>query len=261
MGCYLTGNVAANMAGRMIAAAATDLANWRISFLAFALLNLLGAALLQAALPESRRQVGAKRRSPLDSLRTLLRSVPLCGAFAAGYLILFVFVGVFTYVNFRLGQPPFGLSAKAIGIVYLVFSPSLFVTLAVGVAVRQFGYRIAFVAGASLSLLGASLTMVEVLPLVLLGLALVAAGLFFSQAVATAFTGHVALSARGAASGLYLAAYYAGGLCGAWLMGVAFGMFGWLGCAVLAAAGSALKAIVAAGTWSSGSQIVQVLIA
>jgi YNFM family putative membrane transporter len=258
MGCYLTGNVAANMGGRMIAAAATDLANWQIAFLAFALLNLLGAALLQLALPESRRQVVEKHRSPLNSFRTVLRSLPLSGAFAAGYLILFVFVGVFTYVNFRLGQAPFGLSVKAIGLVYLVFSPSLFVTLAVGAAVRQFGYRIAFVGGASLSLVGVSLTMVEVLPLVLLGLALVAAGLFFSQAVATAFIGHVALSARSAASGLYLAAYYAGGLCGAWLMGAALGMFGWLGCAVLAAGGSALMAIVAAATWSSPSHIVQV---
>jgi hypothetical protein len=238
------------MAGRVIAAAATDLTNWKMAFLVFALLNLLGAALLQLVLPES--QAVENRGSPLNSLRTLLGSIALCGAFAVGYLILFVFVGVFTYVNFRLAQPPFGLSARAIGLVYLVFAPSLFVTLAVGAAVRRFGYRIAFIAGASLSLLGASLTMAAVLPLVLLGLALVAAGMFFAQAVATAFTGHVASSAKGAASGLYLAAYYAGGLCGAWFMGTAFGVFGWLGCAALAAGGSGLTAIVAAATWSSG---------
>jgi predicted MFS family arabinose efflux permease len=56
---------------------------------------------------------------------------------------------------------------------------------------------------------------------------LVAAGTFFAQAAATGFVSRNARSERGAASGLYLASYYFGGLAGSALLGLVFDRFGW----------------------------------
>ena len=56
---------------------------------------------------------------------------------------------------------------------------------------------------------------------------LVGAGTFFAQACATGFVGRAATSDRGAASGLYLASYFFGGLIGSAVLGLIFDMFGW----------------------------------
>jgi predicted MFS family arabinose efflux permease len=72
---------------------------------------------------------------------------------------------------------------------------------------------------------------------------LVACGTFFAQAVATGYVGRTATDARGAASGLYLAAYFTGGLVGSFVLGQVFDRLGWTACvagigaALLAAAG------------------------
>jgi YNFM family putative membrane transporter len=66
----------------------------------------------------------------------------------------------------------------------------------------------------------------------LLGLALVAVGTFFAQATATGFVGRAAAVDRGAASGLYLASYFLGGLSGSTVLGLAFDRLGWTACVI-----------------------------
>jgi MFS family permease len=51
-----------------------------------------------------------------------------------------------------------------------------------------------------------------------------------AQAVATGFIGRVAMTNRGAASGLYLASYFSGGLVGSAVLGQIFDRFGWPAC-------------------------------
>jgi predicted MFS family arabinose efflux permease len=63
-------------------------------------------------------------------------------------------------------------------------------------------------------------------------MALVAAGTFFAQAIATGYVGRAAMTDRAAASGLYLSSYYFGGLVGAALLGQVFDRLGWLPCVV-----------------------------
>jgi YNFM family putative membrane transporter len=248
MGAYLTGNVAANMLGRVIAGAATAYGNWRTSFIVFTLLNIAGAVVLRLLLPPSMNK--SSKHWGANSLRLHLVNPALLGTFMAGFLILFVFIGVFTYVNFRLALPPFQLSSGSLGLTYLVFCPALLVTAAVGWAVDRFGNRLAFVAGALTSFVGAWLTVSSSLPLVLVGMALVGSGLFFCQALATGFTGHTAAQAKGAAGSLYLGSYFIGGLCGAWIMGEVFDTFEWTGCALTAIVGSGLMALIVQLTWT-----------
>src|SRR5215471_18731326 len=65
---------------------------------------------------------------------------------------------------------------------------------------------------------------------VLLGLVLVGIGTFFAQAAATGFVGRAATADRGAASGIYLASYFFGGLVGSAALGQLFDRFGWAAC-------------------------------
>jgi predicted MFS family arabinose efflux permease len=59
---------------------------------------------------------------------------------------------------------------------------------------------------------------------------LVAVGTFFAQALATGFVSRAARSNRAAASGIYLASYFTGGLIGSAVLGQIFDQLGWTAC-------------------------------
>ncbi len=106
---YITGNVASNLGGRLIAAAVVDHAGLAASFAVFAALNLAGALLVLAVVGKT-RSVPQAIAAGMGNVRCLALPVSefkdLRAAFGIGFSILFVFIGVFTYVNFVLTRPP-----------------------------------------------------------------------------------------------------------------------------------------------------------
>ena len=91
------------------------------------------------------------------------------------------------------------------------------------------------------ALAGLPLLILSDLRAVLSGMVLVSAGTFFAQAIVTGFVSRTAETDRGAASGLYLACYFTGGLAGSIVLGQLFDRIGWpacvagIGCALLIA--------------------------
>ncbi|RVD67501.1 MFS transporter, partial [Mesorhizobium sp. M4A.F.Ca.ET.029.04.2.1] len=64
----------------------------------------------------------------------------------------------------------------------------------------------------------------------------VAIGTFLAQAIATGHVSRTAARDRAAASGIYLASYYGGGLAGSFVIGQVYDRIGWTACvAVLVA--------------------------
>ena len=243
---YITGNVASNLIGRLVAAAAAEKLGLAGNFYLFAALNLAGAALVYFAL-ERAPKMGEMRephRTPLTAVRMHLSNGPLCAAFAIGFCILFAFIGTFTYVNFVLASPALGVGRMQLCFVYFVFLPSIFTTPQAGLAVRSLGTRRAV--WASLGLAGAALPLLltNQLSLVLAGLVLVGVGTFLAQAIATGFVGRAAQGDRGSASGIYLASYFSGGLAGAALLGQVFEHLGWAGCVAGVAVALAVAAVL-----------------
>lgn len=244
---YVTGNVASNLFGRLLAAELVGAAGIEANFYVFAGLNALGAVLVWASLSRAPPMRSASPFRPLDGLRTHLCTPPLLAGFAIGFCILFAFLGVFTFVNFVLVREPLALSMSALGVTYFVFAPSILTTPLAGGLVARLGVRRALwlglgVAGLSLLLLASAS-----LPAVILGMALAAVGMFFAQAVATGFVSRTATRDKGAASGLYLAFYFSGGLFGAAVLGQAFERAGWPGVLVGVGAALALAAVLTLG--------------
>jgi predicted MFS family arabinose efflux permease len=147
--------------------------------------------------------------------------------FAIGFLILFGFIGVFTYVGFVLMDPPHSLSMGALGLVFLVFLPSMITTPLAGRVTDRFGPGTTVPASLVLALAGLGLLLSGKLAALIAGMTLVGVGTFFAQAVATGHVGRVAREEKAAASGLYLSSYYCGGLAGAAVVGQLFDRFGW----------------------------------
>lgn len=236
---YVTGNVASNLFGRLFSAALADHFGLAANFQVFAALNLAGALLAWFSLrPAMAMPQGAAAPAPLAALREHLARPALRASFAIGFLILFAFIGTFTYVNFVLARAPIALAPMALGLVYFVFAPALLTTPLAGRGVARWGTRRAFRGALTLAGIGLPLLLLPSLAAVIVGLALVGAGTFFAQAAATGFVGRSASRDPGSASGLYLACYFAGGLTGAALIGQLFERAGWP--AAVAAIGIAL---------------------
>lgn len=226
---YIAGNVASNLLGRLLAASIAEVAGLAISFYVFAGLNLAGAILAAVALTRMTHMSVPMRDSlkPLAIWRQYLGYGELRAAFAIGFCILFAFIGTFTYVNYVLVRPPISLGMMSLGIVYLVFLPSIMTTLAAGRLAVRFGVRETLWLGFGIAGLGLPLLLLPSLVPVMVGLALIAIGTFLAQATATAFVGRTAMSDPGAASGLYLACYFLGGITGSAVLGAVFTNFGW----------------------------------
>ena len=254
---YIAGNVASNLVGRLMAAALVDHVGIAASFLAFSALNIAGAVLVWFWLGRaSPAPMPAAAASPLALWARHFRMPALRASFAIGFLILFAFIGTFSYVNFVLVREPLGLSMMAVGFVYFVFLPAVLTTPLAGRAVSLLGTRPAFWAALALAGAGLPLLVLPSVPAVLAGLAMVGAGTFFAQATATGFVGRAGSADRGSANGIYLAAYFSGGLAGTALLGFVFERYGWTACVAGIGAAIALAAALGAKlTFSESHQL------
>jgi predicted MFS family arabinose efflux permease len=231
---YITGNVASNLIGRFVSAALADHFGLAANFYIFALLNLSGAVLVYFTVHRAplMKSMSPADSSPLCTWAIHLRNGPLCAGFGIGFCILFAFIGTFTYINFVLTRPPLSLGPMQLGFVYFVFLPSLLTTPVTGIAVQRYGTQATLWGGLAIAALGLPLLVTPSLVAVLPGMVLVGVGTFFAQATATSFVSRAATADRGAASGMYLASYFTGGLVGSAVLGQVFDRLGWASCVI-----------------------------
>ncbi|ESW67157.1 MFS transporter [Mesorhizobium sp. C277A] len=247
LAAYVTGNVASNFFGRLMSAAVADTFGISTNFLTFAALNLIGAALVWFTLQKTSATMGADAmgQPARAAWKGALKDAELRACFAIGFMILFVFIGTFTYVNFQLVATPLSLSPMALGLVYFVFLPSMLTTPLAGRVAAGLGPRVGIGATLALAILGLLLLLATSLPIVLAGMALVAVGTFLAQAIATGHVSRTVSRDRTAASGIYLASYYAGGLAGSFVLGQIYDRIGWTACVTVLVAVLACAVAVA----------------
>lgn len=108
LAAYITGVAASNLAGRLVSATAAELLGLGANFYLFAALNLAGAALVFVTLDRMPppAAVPGRLQPPLASWGEHLSNPALRASFGVGFLILFAFIGTFTYVNFVLAGEP-----------------------------------------------------------------------------------------------------------------------------------------------------------
>ena len=244
---YITGNVASNLFGRLLSASVAEMFGLATNFIVFAALNLLGAILVHISLTGMQGQTVTLRqvRSPWAVWKELFAITALRAGFAIGFCILFAFIGTFTYVNFVLVQPPIGLGMMSLGLVYFVFLPAIFTTPLAGRSIQRFGVRRTAQGSLALAAVGLPLLLASSLPPVAVGLTLVGTGTFFAQATTAGFVSRAGRPQSGAASGMYLACYFLGGLAGSAIAGQIFVAIGWPACVLaigVAMAGAAYLA-------------------
>jgi MFS family permease len=245
MSAYVAGTVFGGFLGRFLTGIIAAHWNWRAAFVTLGILDLLGALAVRQWLPLAVNFVPAKHvfKSVRDTWGHLRnpRLLAICGL---GFTVLFSLVGVFTYVNFYLAQPPFNLTPAELGSIFFVYLLGCVVTPLAGRFLDRHGFRRTTLLSLGMCLSGLLLTLAHSLPAVIAGLAIFSSGIFVSQSAATVLMGQVAGRARSAAAGLYVTFYYTGGSAGTvltawfWLKG------GWPACVGLFATASLFTLIL-----------------
>jgi predicted MFS family arabinose efflux permease len=231
---YVAGGVFGGFSGRFLSGLVAADWGWRSAFVLLGIMNAACLPVVACLLPASRKQI--RTRSLLASLAGAgnhFRNSPLVATFGVGFAILFAQVATFTYVNFLLSAPPYGLGTQALSYVFFVFLIGMVITPFTGRlsqrwSAREVGFAAFVIAGS-----GLILTLGHSLAHVIAGLVLLSCGNFIVQAQSMATVPMLARGSRSAAVGLYNVSYYIGGSAGATLPSVFWARAGWPGCIAL----------------------------
>ena len=250
MGYYISALVAGGLVGRVGVALLTAWLDWRVALGLLALLPLASTLLMRRRLPPE--PDGLRRTTPLSLRQALhvLRTPRLVAATIAGSALFFSFLGAFSYIDFRLERPPFSLSPSVTALVFLVWVMGASGPLAGRIADRR-GWHAVALGGLAIAAAGVSLSLVDNLALVIVGLALITLGNFSGVTGAQLGVAGSTEQDRGLASALYFSAYYLAGALGGYLPGLAFERWEWPG---VVAAALALYAVGAVAIVTLGRQ-------
>ena len=235
MGIYIAGNACGGMAGRILTTILADFLPWRSAVAIIGLVALALSALFWLMLPPSRHfQRRPFRLGPLSaSLCGHLREPGLLCLFALAFLLMGGFVTLYNYATFYLLAAPYALSQPSVALIFLAYAFGACGSSIMGGMVERFGRARILGTALTLMMVGALLTLLTPLICVVTGIVIFTGGFFAAHAVASAWVGARAATARAQASSLYLLAYYLGssisGTCG----GLIWSNWGWSGVVAL----------------------------
>lgn len=242
MGYYVGALVFGGILGRVGVGLLTAAVGWRAALGLVALLPVAAVVAMWRLLPEAPAPPRAQRR--LAALAAQLRNRPLLVPTVCGASLFFSFVGLFSYVSFRLEAAPFHYGNEAASLVFILWAFGAAGPFAGRLADRV-GWRRVVVASLSLVLAGVAVSLPDAMPTVVLGLAMVVGGMFSGVTAAQLGVAAVTEADRGTASALYFTAYYVGGALAGFVPGLAWQAWGWPGVAGLAAAALTTGLLVA----------------
>lgn len=235
MGLYIAGNACGGMTGRILTSILADFLPWRGAVAAIGILALTLSVLFWFTLPPSRHfQRRPFRLGPLSaSLVGHLREPGLLCLFALAFLLMGGFVTLYNYATFYLLAPPYTLSQSQVALIFLAYAFGAGGSSVMGGLVERLGRPRIFHAALAIMAIGVLLTLLKPLAGIVIGIVVFTIGFFGAHAVASAWVGVRAATARAQASSLYLLAYYLGSSISGTGGGFVWEAWGWNGVVAL----------------------------
>ncbi|MVU83938.1 MFS transporter [Nocardia sp. ET3-3] len=253
MGVYIAGTTIGGLAGRLIPSITLGVASWRWAEVSVSIAAALCTVWFARTLPPSRgftpRPAGLG--TLLGDLGRQLRDRGLLALFGLAFLLMGSFVSVYNFLGYRLTHRPFDMPAALAGSVFVLYLAGTAASAYAGRLADRRGHHRILVAALALMVAGALITIPDHLSTVLLGVLLFTTGFFGAHTVASAWVGTLAEN-RGAASSLYMFAYYLGSAVVGSAAGIAYAAGGWLGLVACVTALFVIAAILVASLVTAG---------
>ncbi|MEJ2471176.1 MAG: MFS transporter [Desulfuromonadales bacterium] len=230
MGLYIAGNACGGMVGRILTSVLVDIFTWRQTVAIIGLIALLLSCLFWL-LPPSRNfhRQPFRLKQMTNSLLTHVREPGLFCLFALAFLLMGSFVTVYNYVTFYLLAPPYSLSQSQVALIFVAYAFGACGSSVMGQLCSRFERPQILLAALGIMAFGLLLTLLPALPAIIVGIVVLTIGFFGAHAVASAWVGVRATTARAQASSLYLLAYYLGSSISGTGGGAVWSRLGWPG--------------------------------
>ncbi|HET7103568.1 MAG TPA: MFS transporter [Terracidiphilus sp.] len=255
MSFYVSGTALGGFLGRISAGVITEWMNWRVSFVALGIAALAGAFAVASWLPHGRPRrthgLNHGRRADFpEQVQHLFRRRQLVATFAVGFSQLFSLVGVFTWITFHLAAPPFQLSTAALSYLFVVYLIGLVITPFAGYVITRIGLRAGVSGAIIIAIVGVLFTLAQSLSVVIIGLALLATGVFIAQtANSTNLRVAAPAGSRVTAAGIYITCYYLGGTAAGVVPGIFWDLGKWPACVALIVLVQIIALVIALVGW------------
>lgn len=231
VGIYIGANTLGGLMGRVVSGIVADQMGWRYSFIILALIGLVCFVFFIILLPPSKKFVPHhySMKQGFGEMVRHLSNPLLVLAFLIGGLQLFVFIGLFNFMTFRLSVPPFSLSSAQLGLLFFTYLAGTAGSFIAGKISNRIGSITTMGSGVIIMMISILVTLHSHLPVIILGLLLLCLGFFISHSTAISWVSKNARFSKASASGLYLISYYLGGSLGGSVLGFPWVKWGWPG--------------------------------
>ncbi len=230
MGLYIAGNACGGMVGRILTSFLVDIFSWRQTVAIIGLVALLLSCLFWL-LPHSRnfQRQPFRWQNLSNTLLNHLREPGLFCLFTLAFLLMGSFVTVYNYATFYLLSPPYNLSQSQVALIFFAYAFGACGSSIMGELTSRFERPRILLAALGIMAVGILLTLLHALSAIIVGIVVFTIGFFGAHAVASAWVGVRAKTARAQASSLYLLAYYLGSSISGTGGGLVWSATGWYG--------------------------------
>ncbi|UYO75073.1 MFS transporter [Halomonas qinghailakensis] len=251
VGLYIGANSLGGISGRIVGGGAAALGGPSAAFLAVGIMTVIGCAVFWRLLPNSRAFTPKrfKFRQAAGDLLGHLRTPVLLAAYCLGGINFLIFINQYSYITFRLAGEPYQLAASSLGLIFLTYLGGTFGSTVSGRLAGRFSPASCMSIGIIILMLGTAVTLVDSLPLIIVGLTINAFGFFLAHSLASSWVGRYAQGARGSASALYLVFYYLGASVGGFWLEPFWRWAQWQGVAIGSWLLLCVTLIISVGLW------------
>ena len=225
MGGYVAATVTGGIFSRLLSGWFFPEGAWRLAMLFAAVLTLI-AGLLASRLLQDEGHSEAHRAETHGYVRHL-RNAALVRLFLIGFTGFMVFQTVINYLPFRLAGEPLNVPVTGITAVYLAYAVGIIMAPLSGAISNRLGNPTTVILGAIALAGGISLTVIDSVAVLTLGMLVLCMGFFALHSAAVGAINRTLAHGKGRANALYVLFYYAGGFTGISLGGIVYGLGGW----------------------------------
>ncbi|MBB3116817.1 MFS transporter [Corynebacterium bovis] len=220
MGRYVAGTTVGGLMGRLIPSGVLAVADWRAALLVSGAVAFVAGVVCARALPAQRRWDPDRvdLRAEVAAFRRHWATPRLAALFVLPFLLMGVFVSLYNFLGYRLGDR-FGLPEALAGLVFVLYLSGTWSAARAGAFVERFGSGRVTVAGSAVGVVGLLVLLLPSVVTTVLGALLVTAAFFAVHSTASALVGRTARRDRPEASSMYVMCYYVGSCVIGWSSG------------------------------------------
>ncbi|WP_273265087.1 MFS transporter [Flexistipes sinusarabici] len=225
MAIYIASTILGGFLGRFVSGGISHYFGWRYSFLV--LFISLVISLVLTFFLESDSKLRKSKFIFSDALK-LIKTPPYVNMYITIFCTFFTFASMLNFLPFRLTEISSAIDEFQIGMIYSGYIMGILVSLTSPKVIKLLGSeKRTILTGLAVFLFSVPLFSLYSIKLLFFSMFIFCAGMFTVHSVESGYLNKIARNNKGVVNGVYVSAYYTGGVLGTYFPGFIYKAFGW----------------------------------